>query len=274
MAGLRMILRLPTWALCLALSGAACAPAIIVNKVDEREANRIIEVLADNGVQAKKGMVDTGREIYFTLSVTTNDRLAAIRVLNQYEMPARMDKGYHETFANSGLIPTSGEERAKYLAALEGEIEKQLKLIDGVLDVQVQIVLPEESALRTTQEEKPPTTASVTLKFMEGANGGKPLSEPDVKSLVAAGVESLDPESVKVVMSAVSFRGTKGSATSASAGILDLSKQQRIAFGALIVFVLLLGLAYVFAQSRLTRVRSKLIRLQTEIAKARQAPGE
>ena len=57
-------------------------------------------------------------------------------------------------FLKAGLIPTSGEERAKFLAALEGEIEKQLKLIDGILDVQVQIVLPEESALAHSTRRK------------------------------------------------------------------------------------------------------------------------
>ena len=49
----------------------------------------------------------------------------------------------------------SAEERAKFLQALEGEIQKQLKLVDGILDVQVQVVTPEF--------DDPPTTESYTL---------------------------------------------------------------------------------------------------------------
>ena len=41
---------------------------------------------------------------------------------------------------------------------------------------------------------------------MVGQNGGKPLSEPDIQALVAAGVENLSSDDVKVVMSPVSPR--------------------------------------------------------------------
>src|SRR4051812_33004652 len=132
-------------------------------------------------------MLDTGRTVSYSISVPGKARLEAIKVLNQNEMPRRKDMGYIDVFKDSGLIPTAAEERAKGLAAIEGEIERQLKLVDGILDVQVNLVLPEETALRTAQDVRSPTTASVTIKYLSGQGGAKPLSEPQVQAVVAAG---------------------------------------------------------------------------------------
>jgi type III secretion system YscJ/HrcJ family lipoprotein len=155
---------------------AGCAAETVVHNLNEKEANIIIEVLADNDVNGMKLLNAAGREVVYDISVPASERLKAIRVLNKNELPRRRDKGYDEIFSSSGLIPTAGEEKAKKLAALEGEIERQLKLIEGILDVQVQIVMPDESALRTTQEQEPATTASVTIKYLPGVGGARPVS--------------------------------------------------------------------------------------------------
>src|SRR5687767_6938426 len=107
----------------------ACAVETIVHGLTEREANQIIELFADNEVSATKTIVE-GRVVTFNIAVPTKERIEAIRLLNRNEMPRRHDKGYNEIFKESGLIPTSAEEKAKKLASLEGEIERQLKLID------------------------------------------------------------------------------------------------------------------------------------------------
>lgn len=259
----------------------ACGSEIIVHNVDEREANRIIETLANDNIMSQKGMVDTGREVYFTIRVATSQHLDAIRVLNKYELPRRKDLGYNEIFGvdSGGLIPTSGEERAKQLAALEGEIERQLKLIQGILDVQVQIVSPEESALRTSQESRPPTTTSVTIKYMPGAGGSKPLSEPQVQAIVAAGVEKLTPDRVVVVMtpagSPSKIKSPSSSRGGRIGGIRGVTQKQFNMIGmAVALVILLLALGLVYAQLRLRSVRGRLMRLQTEIARARRKPGE
>jgi type III secretion protein J len=259
------------------LAAAGCASEVIVHKVDEREANRIIEVLAEEEkITAVKGVVDTGREVYFTIAVPAGDRLPAIKTLNRFEMPMPLDKGYEGTFSEGGLIPTSAEERAKYLQALEGEIQKQLKLIDGILDAEVQIVVPEKDALQTTEAQRPDTTASVTVKYLPGQGNTKPLSEPQVQAIVAAGVEGLTPDRVVVVMTPggigrkapVVADRPKGGKT-----IWDDPKQRNIIGITILSVVLLLCLGLVYMQIRLRTVRGRLIRLQNEIAKARRRPG-
>ena len=270
--------------LSILIGSLSCGSETIVHEVDEREANKIIEILADREIMATKGMVDTGRKVYFTISVPTSNKLPAIKLLNNYQLPTPKDMGYTEVFGGAdsgGLIPTNAEERAKTLQALEGEIQKQLKLIEGILDVQVQIVMPEEDALRTTQEQISPTTASVTIKYMPGTGGSKPLSEPQVQAIVAAGVEKLTPDKVVVVMTpgggttrkAAADRRATETRRSGKGFWSQPIKRLNIIGIAVLGFVLFLCLGLIYAQLRLRSVRSRLIRLQTEIAKARRKEG-
>lgn len=260
------------WIGVCAAALAGCGSEIIVNRVDERDANRIIELLENHEIGAMKGMVDTGREQYFTIAVSGGDRVDAIRLLNHYEMPRPAPRGYAQVFAGGGLIPSQSEERAKYMQAIEGEVQKQLLLVPGILDVEVQVNIPEESPLKTIDAMQP-ATASVTIKYLEGANGEKPLNEPDVQSVVAAGVEKLTKDHVVVAMVPAARPTVRTSATAVSRA--DVLKDRRVQMGmaAAIVLIVLLGLGLVFFQFRLRAVRGRLVRLQKEIAKARRKGG-
>jgi type III secretion system YscJ/HrcJ family lipoprotein len=254
----------------------SCGTEAIVHDLDEREANRILELLSDKDIQGLKLMEDKGRTVTYTIHVPSANRMKAIRMLNQNDLPRRKDKGYHEVFSESGLIPTSTEERAKKMAAIEGEIERQLKLFDGILDVEVQLVIPEESALRTSQDLRAKTTASVTIRYLEAEDNAKPLMESQVQAIVAAGVEKLSPADVVVLMKpANSFKAGSVTPAVALTGIRSWSQKQiNWLLAGVIAFVLFLLLGLLFLQTRLKMIREKLIRLQTEIAKARKKPGE
>lgn len=256
------------------LVGTGCAAETVVHGLNEKEANQIIEVLADNDITSNKLVNNTGREILYDVAVPAADKLAAIRVLNKHELPRRRDKGYQEVFAGTGIIPTSAEEKAKKLAALEGEIERQIKLIDGILDVQVQIVMPDESALRTTREQEPPTTAGVTVRYLPRPGGARPVTEPQIQALVAAGVEKLLPENVTVIIPQPPSDVPEATAAKKAKGPLLADKRTLMIFAAAVVVVALLGLGLILSQIQLRRVRGRLIRLQSEIAKAKRKPGD
>lgn len=267
----------PFFALLAAMAVPACGSEVVVHGVGEKEANLILEVLATNDVHAGKVMNSAGREVVYNISVSGGRAIEAIKILNQYDLPRRRDRGYHDVFAGSGLIPTSSEEKAKRLAALEGEIERQLKLVEGVLDVQVQIVVPEGSALRTTKEQTPLTTASVTVKYLPDARGGRPLSEPEIQALVAAGVEDLRPENVVVLMRATApaLSRAEREAAARPTGILRLGPQALDAvFVGLVGLVGVLALLLLVSEWRVRTVRGRLIRLQNEIARARKKTPE
>lgn len=256
---------------------SACGSEVVVHGLQEREANKVIEVLADADIVASTGVLDNGRTITYSISVPAKSRIEAIKALNRNQLPARPDSGYQEIFKDGGLIPTAGEERAKQMAALEGEIEKQLKIVDGILDSQVQLVLPEETALRTAQDVRPPTTASVTLKYLPGPGGAKPLSEPQVQAVVAAGVERLTADNVVVVMTPAlgANRNDRGDLGEGGSGLRGMSSRQLNMVAILgVVVMLLLCVGIAASQIRLHTVRGRLTRLQNEIAKARRKNGD
>ena len=66
-------------------SVTACGVETVVHRVDEREANRIVELLEDVEIQVTKGMIDTGREIHFSITVPAKDRVVA--ATTAVEMP-------------------------------------------------------------------------------------------------------------------------------------------------------------------------------------------
>jgi type III secretion protein J len=256
-----------------------CASETVIHGVDEREANQIIELLARHSIDTTKVRTPGSREVVFDLSVNAGQRVDAIRLLNQNELPRRKDRGYSDVFAQSGLIPTSTEEKAKQLSALEGEIEKQLKLIEGILEAQVQIVIPTESPLRTVDAQRPAATASVTIKYLPGAGDTKPISEAQVKALVSAGVENLAPDKVYPLMTPVITTvepvalGTTGSRSYLG----RLTKTQANGLS-IVVVVLICGLGGLFLvwHLRLRKIQERYERLQAEIQKARmrQSGGE
>lgn len=86
-------------------------------------------------------------------------------------------------------------QRVNYQRALEGELARTIKSIEGVQDARVHIVLPEER-LFTEQQQDP--KASVLLKLAPGMRLGPDQVEA-VRNLVANSVEGMTPENVSVM---------------------------------------------------------------------------
>jgi type III secretion protein J len=260
------------WLLC------ACGTETIVHRLAEKEANEIVVLLARNEIHGMKVVIDTGREVLYDVSVGGGDRLRALGILGEHNYPRKPITGYGEVFSQGGLIPTSAEEKAKKIRALEGEIERQLMLVDGVLDAEVNIVMPDENALRTGEEAATPTTASVVLKYLPGADNRPPLEKEQVTSLVAAAVEKLDRSRVEVILAPVggNVAGKCPACPEGGTGLLCTMSEraQKLLVAAAMLVLILFGLFLVYGQMRLVRVRSRLIRLQNEIARARRKPGE
>ena len=72
---------------------------------------------------------------------------------------------------------------AKTMQAITGELARTLKSIDGILDARVHVVIPEESVLRTKEDEKPETTAAVWVKYAADATGAPPVTQMQIAEL-------------------------------------------------------------------------------------------
>jgi type III secretion protein J len=190
------------FACVLALLLSGCLKHELQTGLNEHEAQEIIVLLKRNGLDATRQMVANGKEsATWTVEVLGGNQnlVLAWRVLQENGLPRQKVKGLGEVFGASGLIPTAGEEKAKALVGLTGEITRTLNSVDGVVDARVHVVLPDNSPL-VDRSQWNPTTASVLIKH----RGVKlPLEETEVKTLVAKSVQGLTPEQVAVVYKSV-----------------------------------------------------------------------
>jgi type III secretion protein J len=183
----------------LALLSTACANREVASGLSEQDAQEIVVVLKENGIDAA-AVRDTSGErdgppVWKVNSRGGQNTVVAWRILQENGLPRQKVKGLAEVFATTGMIPTASEEKARLLMALSGELSRTLKSIHGIVDARVQVVLPENSPLLDRSQWSPPTS-SVLIKF-RGAQ--PPLTPDEVKSLVARGVEGLQSENVAVI---------------------------------------------------------------------------
>lgn len=184
---------------------AACAKTEVVHDLEEKEANEIVVLLdsADPPIGALKApdiAAASNKGVRYMITVPGGEANRAWKILTQNNLPRRKDMGLTEVFAAGGLVPTASEEKAKWLNAVQGDLARTLKSIDGVLDARVHIVIPEDSVLRVKEEDKAIATASVWYKYApRDTKSPKPLTDQEVAELVANSVEKLKPEHVKVI---------------------------------------------------------------------------
>ncbi|HEY4222340.1 MAG TPA: hypothetical protein VGO62_13390 [Myxococcota bacterium] len=186
----------------LGLASACGGQQQIVHGLDETEANEIMVVLEAKGIGSEKVELP-GRTITYAVQVAEVDSHDAMRLLVANHLPRERSATWSTVYpaGGGGLIPTKSEERAKFLMAIEGEIEKKLKTLPGIVKAHVSIVQPEKDIVRDLDQAPTPSTASVAIVYNAiDDRGTAAVTEPDVQRLVAAAVEDLKPSNVTVLM--------------------------------------------------------------------------
>ncbi len=174
----------------------------LVQGLDEFEANEILVVLEARQIPAAKLKLE-GRVITYAVTVPESDARTALRILVANKLPRRRPTGLAEVYpaGSGGLIPTRSEEKAKFLMALQGEIERKLQRLPGIQSAHVTVVQPDKDIVRDLDTPPPPATASVAIVFNAYDDRGTSLiSQDDVQRLVAGSIEDLKPQDVVVVM--------------------------------------------------------------------------
>jgi type III secretion system YscJ/HrcJ family lipoprotein len=287
--------RAPTWGLTLGmiaavLSSAGCAGELdIVHGLTEFEANQILVVLGSQGIDAMK-LKEEGRIVTWAIVVPDSDSQRALTLLVKNKLPKTRAQGLAEVYpaGSSGLIPTKSEEKAKFMMAVQGELERKLKTLPGVQEAHVSVVSPDKDVIRDLDTPPPPATASVAIVFNPEKNGKPPIDPSSVQKLIAAAVEELKPENVEVFlkenepMRLVGLEGEVASnvqvagetvlgikvvskkAGTRAKGILGLS-------GGLAIMGLLLGIIGIV---RSVSLKGKLSKAEAEVAALKKARRE
>jgi type III secretion protein J len=176
---------------------------IIVNGLDEKEANEILVFLSNKGIDAKKvqAAAETGGAVKTTLwniSVEDSQANEAMALLNQVGLPRRRSQSLLSIFSNVGLVPTGMQDKIRYQEGLAEQIANTIRKIDGVLDAEVRISFPEEDPLNPNAQ-KQKATASVFIRHNGVLDDPNAHLATRIKRLVAGSVTGLDYDDVTVI---------------------------------------------------------------------------
>ena len=176
----------------------ACSHTIETG-LSEREAQEIVVTLREGGIDAFAEPDSTGKKENSAWQVKIRGggekTVAAWKVLREHGLPHEKVEGLEDVFKNAGMIPTATEDKARMVVGLAGELTRTLRSLPGVVDARVHVVLPDNSTL-IDEKDKAATTASVLVRYR---GDRPPLTDEEIRGLVAKGVEGLAAENVDVV---------------------------------------------------------------------------
>jgi type III secretion protein J len=241
-----------SWALAALVVTAGGCSTNILHGIDERAANEATAALERAGIGAEKlaDEASSGGGASYTIRVAHGDGTRAVDLLRALGLPREKRRGFAETYGQPSLIPTPSEERARYLDATAGEIERTLETVDGVVSARVHLALEERDPLSLDDKPRAGSRAAVLLK---ARSGSAPIAERDVQKLVAGSVAGLEPEAVGVVVTAAAEPQEAGHASLAPLGPLRISAGTRpvliaVLIGALALLAVLAALLLVLAR--------------------------
>ena len=180
--------------------------ALLYSNLDLKEASSITQALDQSGI--KYDAKGDGSTI-----MVPRDKVASTRLmLSGKGLPTSGSVGY-EIFDNaSALGQTDFVQNLNRQRALEGELARTIRSLDGVTFARVQLVLPKHQLF---EEEAGEPSASVVI----GVAGRQPASDQvrALQNLVAGAVPNLKPERVTIVDQNSKLLGGGEGATAADA---------------------------------------------------------
>ncbi len=258
--------------LVVSLAGLIGCSEELHHGLSEEQANEMVVTLSNNGINATKVIVP-GEVLSFTLTVSKRDSTKAWEILQSNNLPKPPKKGFGEVFAKASLIPTAMEEKAMYMQAVTGELEKTLLTVTGVTEARVHVVLPEDDVLKEELQGAVVTKAAVLLKYKADKSGAIPFKEEDIRSLVANSIESLKPADVAVVSSEII---ADKQPDMVYAGPIKLSRDSLLPFqitvGVVLLLLIIVGFLLATAARSSMTLRKELEALRASVGQAGNLP--
>lgn len=190
----------------LTRSGGHTAMAAAYTDLEPQDAAAVTDELISRDVEYE--LVDGGRTV-----LVPADQVYDIRVGLSGEGLPNSSEGY-ALLDRQGITTSEFRQRIDYQRALEGELSRTLRAIDGIESATVHLALPEESVF-IDQPTEP--TASVLVR----KSGSAAITSDQVAAmvhLVASSVKGLDPENVTVADASGAVLSAAGVGSAAGAG--------------------------------------------------------
>jgi len=184
--------------LALVLVGLTACSTDLKQGLDERQADEILVALRERNIDAKKESRIVNREPSYAVTTSRTTLAEAQRVLVILGLPREKMVGIEDICGKAdALIPSPSIDRCKFQLALQNEIKRALVSIDGVVDVKVNVNIPEKIALTDGKAQRP--TAAVMLKYIPDEKGQAPFDDKKVREYVANSVDNLDFNDVSLL---------------------------------------------------------------------------
>jgi flagellar M-ring protein FliF len=193
----------------LALRAAEPPMALLYGDLDTRDASQIVAELERTGVPHRIGRNGTELQV-------PADQVARLRLaLAREGLPASGNVGYELFDRQNGLTTTPFQQDINRVRALEGEVARTLRSLNGVAAARVHLVLPRREAFSRERSE---AQASIVLQM----RGNRRLDADGVQSvlhLVAAAVPGLRVQNIAIVDGRGELLSRSGQAGPISAGM-------------------------------------------------------
>jgi type III secretion protein J len=171
---------------------SACSSQNLYTNLSEAQANDMVAVLLDAGIDASK---TPGEKEQWQISVSQNQFARAVEVLKSNGFPRKEYDTLGSIFKKEGFASSPLEERARLNYGMSQELSHSIRDIDGVIEARVHLTMPEPDPL---SKEVKPASASVFVKYRPGFDLQSETGA--IKSLVTNAVEGLTYDRVSVIM--------------------------------------------------------------------------
>jgi len=189
---------------CLCILTSCESNKIIVNDLDEKDANEILVFLASRNIEAEKVKAESAgggggsQLVKWNIAVKSSEASEGMRLLNQQGLPRRRPQTILDLYATSGLVPSDAQEKIKYQAALGEQLASTIRKYEGILDADVQISFPQDDPLNPGKT-KGKITASVWVKHSGVLDDPNSHLKSKIQRYVSSSVTGLNYDDVTVV---------------------------------------------------------------------------
>lgn len=201
----------------LAFNGGSEPMALLYSDLDLRESGQVAEQLTRQHIPFR--LAAQGAQI-----LVPEDRVAQARVqLAKEGLPSGGSIGYEIFDRGDGLTVSQFQQQINQARALEGELSRTIRAIQGVRAARVHLVLPKREAFARERQE---AQASVLLT-MAGFSRLDREGVQAVLNLVAAAVPGLKPQNVSIIDSRGGMLARAGEPTGAAATAANTEEVRR-----------------------------------------------
>ncbi|HUN41906.1 MAG TPA: flagellar basal-body MS-ring/collar protein FliF [Acetobacteraceae bacterium] len=173
----------------MTLHGGNDQMALLYGDLDSHDAGQMVDLLQRHHVSYR--LAPNGSQIMVPADQVPETRL----MLAQQGLPSGGSIGYEIFDRGEGFAPTDFQQRIDETRALEGELARTIRAINGVRAVRVHLVLPQREPFAREQQD---AQASVMLT-MQGAARLDREGVQAILNLIAAAVPGLKPRNIAII---------------------------------------------------------------------------